>query len=260
MAQASKAACIDVRRDGGATIVTLDRPEKNNAIDRAMYTDLVEILQDAEDDSETLAVILAGRGSYFTAGNDLKDFSDLSIFPQSGAPQIDENPILAFLDTYRKFPKPLIAAIQGDAIGIGTTLLLHSDLCFASSNAHFCLPFVKLGLCPEFASSYLLPRLVGHVKAFEWLVLGRPFSAFEAHTFGLINAVVDEPLEYAITMAHSLSQLPPHAVVEAKRLIKSASLKPIDRSIAIEIQQFSKALKGPEFAAATKAFFDKGGN
>lgn len=256
MSKSDSGRFVDHGREGKTVVVRLNRPEKKNAINRAMYRDLVELFQELEDDSEARVVVLAGEGACFTSGNDLLDFASAG----SGASEeglLENNPVLAFLDTYRKFPKPIIVAVDGDAVGIGTTLLLHSDLCYASSNAHFSLPFVKLGLCPEFASSYLLPRLVGHVKAFEWLVLGRPFSAFEAHTFGLINAVVESPLELALTVASSIAQLPPGAVKEAKRLIKAASMKPIDQSIGVEVQQFSRALKGDEFSEAIAAFFEK---
>lgn len=255
-----------LKREAETVVISLNRPEKKNAINRAMYSDLVSALQDAEDDPTVRAIVLTGAGKTFTSGNDLVDFavgdssrSDSSVGDRSitEASGLEDNPVLAFLDTYRKFPKPVIVAVRGDAVGIGSTLLLHSDLCYASSDSHFSFPFVKLGLCPEFASSYLLPRIVGHAKAFEWLVQGRPFSAFEAHTFGLINAVVDDPLEYALTVANSLAQMPPQAVKEAKRLLKSVSLKQIDQSIGYEVQQFSRALQGAEFAEAVSAFFDK---
>lgn len=256
----SSSSCVSCDVQSGVMLLGLNRPDKKNAISRTMYSDLVAALQDAEDDAEVKVVVFYGKGPAFTSGNDLEDFAKAGL---TGAAQgddtlrVEDNPVLAFLDTYRKFPKPIVVAAHGDAVGIGTTLLLHSDLCYASTDAHFSLPFVKLGLCPEFASSYLLPRLVGHVKAFEWLVQGRPFSAFEAHTFGLINAVVDEPLSHAMTVAQSIAALPPNAVREAKRLIKAGSQKAIDQSIGIEVQQFAKALQGAEFAEAVSAFFEK---
>lgn len=257
MSAANAGALVLQKKELNTVVITLNRPDKKNAITRAMYLDLVDVLQEAEDDKEVKSVVMAGAGACFTSGNDLSDFAESGLGAEPQPQALSENPVLAFLDTYRKFPKPIIVAVQGNAVGIGTTLLLHSDLCYASAKAHFSLPFVKLGLCPEFASSYLLPRMAGHVKAFEWLVLGRPFSAFEAHTFGLINAVVDEPVDHALTVARTLASLPPKAVIEAKRLIKSASMKPIDKSIGYEIKQFSRALQGPEFAEAVSAFFEK---
>lgn len=245
------------QKESNTAILTLNRPDKKNAITRAMYLNLVDALREAEHDTDVKSVVLAGQGACFTSGNDLGDFAESGLGSEAAGLDSDSNPVLTFLDAYRKFPKPIIVAVHGDAVGIGTTLLLHSDLCYASSDALFSLPFVKLGLCPEFASSYLLPRLAGHVKAFEWLVLGQSFGAAEAQAFGLINAVVEEPFEHALTVARSFANLPPKAVVEAKRLIKSASIKPVDQCMVDEVKQFSQALQGREFAEAVTAFFEK---
>lgn len=235
----------------GVLELTLARPEKKNALNQAMYTALVDALDGAEANRAVKVVLLSGEGESFTSGNDLADFA------AAGTLASASNPILQFIDIYGDFSKPVIVAVNGDCVGIGTTLLMHSDLVYAEPNTRFSLPFVKLGLCPEFASAYLMPRVAGHAKAFEWLVLGEPFSADEALQFGIVNAIADCSRELARKKAREVAALPPAAVVESKRLMRIATSMNTSQLIKEEAESFSKALSGPEFAEAVKAFFEK---
>src|SRR6266704_3336510 len=161
--------------------VRMDRPEKKNALTRAMYIAMTEALRQAEANSAVRVIFITGTGDSFTAGNDLVDFAN-------AAPG-ETSPAIAFLQTLAGAQKPVVAAVNGTAIGIGTTMLLHCDLVYAASSARFQLPFVNLGLCPEAASSFILPRMMGHHRAAELLFLGGPFDAGMARDFGIVNEV-----------------------------------------------------------------------
>lgn len=228
----------------------LARPERKNALNLAMYAGLTQELEIAATEDSVRAVIITGSDGVFTAGNDLQDFLQ-------NADLQKESPVGKFLWTFTTFPKPIIAAVDGPAIGIGTTLLLHCDMAYASVRSEFKLPFAGLGLCPEFASSYLLPRLVGYAKASEWLMLGEAFSAQEALSAGLINDVVDSPLMHAQNVAVKLAAMPPAAVRKTKALLKAAVLPKSKKVLAAEIDAFVELLQGPEFAEAVAAFFEK---
>ncbi|MFT5082854.1 MAG: enoyl-CoA hydratase/carnithine racemase [Lentisphaeria bacterium] len=231
--------------------LTLNRPERKNALNLAMYTTLSESLDRAAKDDEIRVVFFKGAGDSFTSGNDLSDFA-------SGASLAEENnPIRRFLFTLVAFPKPVVVAVHGVAVGIGTTLLLHSDLVYAASSASFRMPFVNLGLCPEFASSLLVPRLAGHAKASEWLLLGEFFSATDALTGGLVNVIVDDPQTFAMQQCQKLAKQPPAALRNAKALIKAPDSAVIMDTINSEIKVFGEALKGAEFSEAVTAFFEK---
>ena len=164
----------------GVTQLTLNRPEKKNAINKAMYIALNGALKDAADDFSVRAVVLTGAGGIFTAGNDIFDFAN-------DIPADDSAPGFQFIKALHNFPKPLIAAVEGNAVGIGTTMLLHCDAAFAAPDAKFRMPFVNLGVVPEAGSTYLFPRLVGHIRASEILLTGRVFSGTEAAEIGLVN-------------------------------------------------------------------------
>ena len=174
-------------REGGILTLTFNRLDKKNAITRAMYTTLAEALEVATADDTVRVVVIQGDPTCFTAGNDLLDFLSN---PPDMTPGAEPAPVVRFLDILRDFPKPLIAAVAGPAVGIGTTLLLHCDLVYAADNAAFSLPFVNLGLCPEAGSSLLLPQLVGYQRAAEKLLFGEPFSAEDALDMGLVNRVL----------------------------------------------------------------------
>ena len=198
--------CPDVQVDleKNELSVTLSRIDKKNALNLAMYTSLKELLLQADQDPQVRAVVLSGAGGNFCAGNDLQDFVD----NLSETISMDK-PAPGFIDTLNRFSKPVIAAVSGVAVGVGTTMLLHCDFVYADDTAQFQIPFVQLGVCPEAGASYLLTRLTGHVRAMEWLLLGTSFSAREALADGLINAVVVDPLRQAQQTARKISSMPP---------------------------------------------------
>lgn len=236
---------------GNVMHIGINRPKKKNALNQAMYSELTKAVEMAVADDSVRALILKGEGENFTSGNDLADFA-------SGAGlESEDNPILNFLRTFAACPKPIVVAVNGVAVGIGTTLLMHSDFVYASATARFKLPFVSLGLCPEYACSFILPRLAGHAKAAEWLMLGDEFSPDDALSAGLINSVVEDPLSKAEDVAKRLALQAPEAIRTAKSLMKSATKNDIDDAINTEILEFSRALKGPEFSEAVTAFFEK---
>ncbi|MFN3596872.1 MAG: enoyl-CoA hydratase [Rubricoccaceae bacterium] len=236
--------------DGHVLRLTLARPEKKNALTRAMYAELARALAHAADDPAVRVALLAGEGGAFTAGNDLGDFV-------ADPPADDASPVFQFLRAVSQFPKPLVAAVEGPAIGIGTTVLLHCDLVYAAPGARFQLPFVRLGLVPEAASSLLLPLVAGYVRAAEWLLLGEPFSAEDARAAGLVNDVVPEVRAHALERARALAALPPRAVRQTKALLGRTRRGPVAEAIRAEAERFTEALRSPEAHEAFTAFFEK---
>ena len=239
-------------RDGHVLHLALDRLDKKNAITRAMYAALADELAAAADDATVRVVVLSGRDRVFTAGNDLLDF-------MADPPTGPESPVFRFLMAAVGFPKPLAVAVEGPAIGIGTTILLHADLVYAASDARLQMPFATLGLVPEAASSLLLPRLAGHVRAAELLMFGEPFTAEAAHEVGLVNEVVapGEAVDRALARAHQLAALPPEAIRQTKALLRRASADPVAETIAHEGALFIARLGSPEAQEAFTAFFEK---
>lgn len=236
--------------DGGILTLSFNRPEKKNAITGAMYAEAARVLRDAEQNDAVRVVVITGAGGVFTAGNDLKDF----IANQN----ISGGPVIEFLRIFANFPKPTIAAVNGLAIGVGTTLLLHCDLAYAAQGARFQLPFVNLAAVPEFASSLLLPRLIGHVRAAELLMMGEPFTADKALALGLLNAVLApaDVMTHAMAKARVLAAKPPAALRQTKALMRG-HLGEIATRIELENQLFSDCLKSEEFKEAATAFFEK---
>ncbi len=234
----------------GVRSLTISRPDKRNALDRATYRALGEALTDAAQDESVRVVVLTGAGNCFTAGNDLADFQDTT---PTGEPSAG----LTFLKVLSSFEKPLIAAIEGFAVGIGTTMLLHCDLAYAGAGARFRLPFVNLGLCPEGASSFLLPRIAGTKAAAELLLLGEPFGPQIALDAGLINAVAPEggALALALEKARALAQLPPVSLATTKRLMRAHLHDQIAHALELEAENFHALRRGPEAQAAFAAFF-----
>ncbi len=235
---------------GAVVELQFNRPAKKNAINLDMYVSLIGALESASSDQSVQCVVFTCVGESFTSGNDLEDFVN-------GGADLKDSPVLRFLKVFSQFEKPIVVAVKGDAVGIGTTLLMHADMVFASPDARFSLPFVKLGLCPEFASSLILPRLAGHVRAFEWLVFGDVFYAKDAREVGLINAIVEDPEYAAFEAASRLTSLPRNAIKTSKQLLKQAEKALIKATIDTEAEAFGKALKGAEFAEAVSAFFEK---
>jgi enoyl-CoA hydratase/carnithine racemase len=229
----------------------LDRPEKKNALTRSMYLGMIEALKQAEADSSVRVILITGTEVCFTAGNDLMDFAS--------AKPGETSPAILYLQTLAAAQKPVMAAVGGVAVGIGTTMLLHCDLVYAAPHARFQLPFVNLGLCPEAGSSALLPALVGHRQAAELLYFGEPFSADTARELGIVNAVIagDELLSAAAAKAQQLAEKPPSALRTTKALLKRGSAAIIADAMAKETEQFGALLQGPEAREAMMAFMQR---
>lgn len=235
--------------------IRINRPAKKNALTLAMYEELTGALNRASADDKVRAVLITGGPACFTAGNDLMDF--LNNPPTS--PDSPDSPVVQFLPTLRTFAKPLVAAVCGVAIGIGTTLLLHCDLAYAGTNARFHLPFVDLGLVPEAGSSLLLPQMLGQRRAAELLMLAEPFGAEQALAMGFVNGIfAPEDVEaMARSKALLLATKAPTALAETKRLMKAAQADLIAKTMDAELAVFGAQLQGPEAAEALQAFFEK---
>ncbi|MFB2865159.1 enoyl-CoA hydratase-related protein [Aeromonas sp. MdU4] len=235
------APILVAEQQDGLLTLTLNRPDKRNALNTALYQQLVSALQQAASDEEVHALLLQGQRDCFTAGNDLADFVGKSSLEA-------DDPILQFLHTLADFPKPVIAAVGGPAVGIGTTILLHCDLVYLADNARLQLPFVELGLVPEFASSLLLPRMVGHLKAAELLLLAEAIDAEEALRLGLANKVVaaDTLLAFAREQGLKLASKAPKAVQKSKALMKQELKQAVHFVIDLEARAFAQALQGEE--------------
>jgi len=244
---------ILVSRADGVCEVQLNRPEKRNALTLAMYGAIIDALNEARADDSIRVVLVSGVGASFTAGNDLNDFISHGNFTES-------NNAIGFLDALRSFRKVLIAAVHGQTVGIGVTALLHCDLVVAARSTQMSMPFVKLGLVPEAGSSLLLPRLVGHQRAAELLLLGRPFDAAEALQMGLVNRVVEDAalMDEARELARTVAQQPPGALLAAKRLMRSET--GLTARMQEELEAFRAQLGSEEFKAAVQAFFAKSRN
>jgi len=232
--------------------IRINRPHKKNALTRAMYAAMADAITRADGDSGIRVVFLHGTQDCFTAGNDLKDFQ---AFRQDG----DNKDVAKFLTAISRAQKPIVAAVGGVAVGVGTTMLLHCDLVYAGESAKFHLPFGSLGLCPEAASSLLLPRLIGHQRASELLLLGKPFSAAKALEIGLINAVYpdSEYIDKALAQAEDLAIQPPASLRITKALLKRSSLQAITETMTAERKQFSERLNSGECDEALTAFFER---
>lgn len=232
--------------------LTLNRPSRKNALTLAMYDDLTAALKSAAEDTQIRAVIIRGAEGVFTSGNDLTDF-------MQNPPTSVDTPVFHFLRAILEFPKPLIAAVSGPAIGIGTTLLLHCDLVYADERAVFQLPFIRLGLVPEAGASLLIPRLAGHRRAAELLMFGEKFSAAEALDLGLINERVSSErlFERAQERAEALAKLPPEAMRQTKQLLKAPLYEELSQVMVAEGELFMKRLTSPETREAIEAFFAK---
>ena len=231
----------------GVLTLTLNRPEKQNAITRAMYQFLANQINAAAGDFAIRTLVIGGEGKHFTAGNDIGDFLN--------DPPLEENsPVMQFLSAVHNFPKPIVASVHGNAVGIGTTLLLHCDLVVASSETKFSMPFVTLGLVPEFGSSYLFPKLVGHQRASKVFLLGEPFNAEFALEVGLIAEINDKPNELAAKYAAALAEQPPGAVIQTKALLKSGHHDAVTAVMRAEGELFKLALQSDEAQTAFMKF------
>lgn len=250
---------ILVHAEAGVTTITFNRADKKNSITEAMYAAMADALAAARDDAAVRVVVFQGDMAIFSAGNDIADFLRQGAQGGGAAAPDAQAPVWRFLQALAEFPKPLVAAVCGPAVGIGTTLLLHCDLVYAGDNAAFSLPFVNLGLCPEAASSLLLPQLMGYHRAAEALLLGEPFLAEAALEVGLVNRVVP-PSEcnlLAQAQARKLAAKPLSALVETKRLMKAGQATQIRERMCEEGASFARLMAGPAAREAFTAFMDK---
>lgn len=236
----------------GVRHIQINRPQKKNALLGEMYAALSAALEEASTDDAIRAVVISGSGGNFTAGNDIGDFLQ-------NPPRDPSSPVLAFLGSLPAFPKPLVAGVQGVAVGIGTTLLLHCDLVYAGESARFMLPFVNLGLVPEAGSSLLLPQMAGHQRAAELLLLGEMFGPHKAVEVGIVNQVMpdDKVIEHSLKMAATLAAKPPSAVRLTKALLKRANGVALTETMAVEMDSFRKCLTSPEAQEAFQAFLER---
>jgi enoyl-CoA hydratase/carnithine racemase len=235
----------------GVLTLSMQRFDKKNALNLAMYRQLSAALQQAVADPAVRVVLLQGNEQCFSSGNDLQDFLSAGELNR-------EHPVVEFLYTVAAFPKPLVAAVAGLAIGIGTTVLLHCDLVYAAPGCRLQLPFTQLGLCPEAASSLLLPQIAGYQRAAQYLLLGEAFSSEQAAAFGLVNEVVpaSDLLAYAASKAKTLAALPAEAVLRSKALLK-AQQPQIEQVIATELNDFGKLLHSDACQQRLQAFFSR---
>lgn len=241
-----------ITKEQATLTLQFNRPAKKNAITAAMYQSMADALKDADNDPSIRVILFVGSPQIFTAGNDLEDFA-------KHPPTTSDSPVHQFLWQISHANKPIIAAVEGAAVGIGTTMLLHCDLVYAAPSARFSMPFVQLGLCPEAASSLLLPQLMGYQRAAEKLLFGEAFSTDEAYRSGLVTAIVEaeELLAFARSQAVKLSGLPAASVRASKRLMKNGQMANMEASMAAENKLFGSMLSSPEAREAFGAFFEK---
>ena len=238
--------------DNSILTLTLNRPEKQNAITRDMYQFMADQLREANGDFSIRAVVITHEGPHFTAGNDLFDFLN--------APPLEPgSPVMQFLEQIHTFSKPLLAAVSGNAVGIGTTMLMHCDIVVASPTTKFSMPFVNLGLVPEAGSSILFPRLAGYQRASQIFLTGEPFSSEFAKEIGLIAEVHDNPKARIGEFAAKIVTQPPNAVIQTKALLKSEMHDKVSAVMIAEGELFQMALQSDEAREAFMNFLSKKG-
>ncbi|MEX3773526.1 enoyl-CoA hydratase-related protein [Pseudomonas sp. MYb118] len=244
---------IQIEHERGLLTLRLNRPDKKNALTRAMYSQLGEALRQADADPHINAVLITGSSECFTAGNDIADFLQ-------EPPSALDSPVFRFMLALLDCRKPVVAAVAGAAVGIGTTLLLHCDLVYVSRDARLRMPFVNLGLCPEFGSSLILPRLLGQARAAELLLLGEGFNGEQAAAWGIASEALgsgEEALTRAREMALRFESLPPQAVRISKQLMKAPDREHLRMAIEEEGALFIQRLRSPEAVAALSGFINK---
>ena len=242
--------------EAGVMTITLNRPEKKNSITQAMYGAMADALIQASSDASIRVVLFQGHATVFSAGNDIGDFLN-------GPPRLEgtakDTPVMRFLYGISSFSKPIVAAVCGPAVGIGTTMLFHCDLVYAGDNAAFSMPFVNLGLCPEAASSLLAPQMMGYHRAAEALLLGEPFMAEAALEVGLVNRIVPptEANGIAQAQARKLAAKPLGSLVETKRLMKMGQAQMVLAQMDEESVRFRTLMQAPAAREAFAAFMEK---
>ncbi len=243
---------ILTHQDAGVLTLTFNRVERKNSINVAMYDALATALEKAAGDAATRVVVIQGHETIFSAGNDIEDFL-------KNKPAGMDSPVFRFLRGIATFPKPLVAAVCGPAVGVGTTLLFHCDLVYAGDNAAFSMPFVNLGLVPEAASSLLVPQMFGYHRSAEALLLGEPFMAEAALEVGLVNRVVppSEANALAQAQARKLAAKPLSSLIATKQLMKGGQQKAVLERMGEEGAQFGRMLGEPAAREAMTAFMEK---
>ena len=244
---------VQVSVDAGVMTLRMNRADKKNALTRAMYSRMAEALSEADAERTVRAVLITGSEQCFTSGNDVADFLQA---PPSGM----DSPVFQFMQALFELQKPVIAGVAGPAVGIGTTLLLHCDLVYVSRDAVLKMPFVNLGLCPEFGSSLILPRLLGPARASELLLLGESFSGEQAAQWGIASAALESgaaALAKAASAAQRFTQLAPSAVADSKRLMRTPGREELRQAIEAEGDLFIQRLRSPEALEALSAFMQR---
>ncbi|CAN2201496.1 CaiD Enoyl-CoA hydratase/carnithine racemase [Candidatus Nanopelagicaceae bacterium] len=241
---------ITSTRIGQTQVIRFNRPEKMNAITRDMYAGLTSALNEAAGDFGIRTVVITSEGDHFTAGNDIKDF-------MANPPTEESSDVARFLASLLEFPKPLIAAVKGNAIGVGTTMLLHCDIVIAAPNTNFSMPFTSLGLVPEAGSTKLFPELVGYQRAARIFMTGDPFTADEAKEMGLVETITSDPEKVAMEIAEQIGQQPPQAIINTKALMKAGKHDAVAAVMKAEFQIFALALQSEEAAEAFMKFMSK---
>ena len=236
----------------GVLRVELNRPERKNAMTGPMYIRLAEVFAEADKDEDVRAVLWHGAGDSFTAGNDIEDFL-------KNPPGKHDSPQSRLTAAFIAFGKPIVAAVKGAAVGGGTTMLTHCDFVYAGESTRFQIPFVNLGLVPEFGSSFSIPARVGHLRAAELFLLGEPFTPAHAAELGIVTRVVPDADLFATAMAtaRKLAAKPIGALFASKRLIKRASLGQLNEAARAEIQEFAERVRSPDAKEAFSAFLEK---
>jgi enoyl-CoA hydratase/carnithine racemase len=244
---------VESERNGAVQSIALNRPEKKNALTADMYEALSNALEQSEADAGVRVILLHGKGADFTAGNDLEDFLKKPWKGQAIPPAV------RFIHAVARAQKPIVAAVQGLAVGVGTTILLHCDLVYAADNAKLIMPFINLGIVPEAASTVLLPLAIGRQRAAELFMLGAPLNAQRAYEMGLVNAVVAPEflLPTAAGVAQQLSGKPAGALRACKALMTRAQQSEVERAMREEVMVISERLESPETREALSAFLEK---
>jgi enoyl-CoA hydratase/carnithine racemase len=243
---------ITTSMQGQTLVLKFNRPEKMNAITRGMYGELAQQLNAAAENPEIRCVVITSEGDHFTAGNDIRDF-------MSNPPTEEDSTVAKFLGSILEFPKPLLAAVKGNAVGVGTTLLLHCDVVVAAPDAKFSMPFTSLGLVPEAGSTKLFPDLVGYQRAAKIFMTGDPFSAEEALSMGLVAQLANDPVREISEIAEKIANQPPKAIMNTKALMKANSHDAVAHVMRAEFQLFALALQSEEAAEAFMKFMSSRG-
>jgi enoyl-CoA hydratase/carnithine racemase len=240
------------KQEGDILVLSFNRGAKMNALTRSMYSGLAKGLNDAAGDFGIRAVILTSEDQHFTAGNDISDF-------MNNPPTSESSEVSQFLESLLNFPKPLIAAVKGNAVGVGTTMLLHCDVVVASPTAKFSMPFASLGLVPEAGSSFLFPQLVGYQRAARIFMTGESFDAPMAVEMGLVTSIENDPIVEAMKIAQQIAEQPPQAIINTKALLKARSHDAVAAVMKAEFEIFAMALQSEEAMEAFMKFMSKKG-